>query len=152
MYSSDFLHLEHIAGEEGDDEQHNRDKERPCCEQFLLGRIALWRSSSVIVQVYRIVHVLRGETHPRGRSLLHRWLALCSIRQPLCRGSQVRPGYSILRSSKPIPTSFAEAIAKEPSVYELTKVVEVLGIISRSLRLGRDQVGDSLREPRKMRY
>jgi hypothetical protein len=61
-------------------------------------------------------------------------------------------GYSILRSWKPIPTRFAEAIAKEPPVCVWTKVVEVLDIIPRSLRLGRDQVGDSLRERRKMRY
>lgn len=37
----DLFHLHQVAGEEGDDEQHDGDEERPCCEKFLLGGVAL---------------------------------------------------------------------------------------------------------------
>lgn len=78
MYSSDLLHLQHIACEESNNEQHNRDEERPCREQFLLSRVTLWRSSSVFLVVNCLFS--NGKTHPQDRSL-HRSLALCSIRQ-----------------------------------------------------------------------
>lgn len=41
MDGRDLLHLEHVAGEEGDDEQHDGDEERPCREELLLRRVAL---------------------------------------------------------------------------------------------------------------
>lgn len=40
--SRDLFHLEHVAGEEGGDEKHDRDEEGPGGEELLLRRVALW--------------------------------------------------------------------------------------------------------------
>lgn len=66
MDSSNFLHLEHVAGEEGDDHQHERNEDGPCRQELLLSRVSLC-DNAVSVRL-SIIH--RGNTVKGSRLVM----------------------------------------------------------------------------------
>ena len=72
--SRHLLLLQHVAGEEGDDEQHDGYEQSPCCEQFFLRRVALYSDVSYLSQ-----RCLATRLYLRGR--IPQSPGLCSVRQ-----------------------------------------------------------------------
>lgn len=79
MNSRNLLHLQHVAGEEGNNKKHNGDEESPCREQLLLCRVALCVMPSSSANLY---HISPSHDECYLQDQTPRPPALCSIRQP----------------------------------------------------------------------
>lgn len=116
MDRGNLFHLKKVARQECDDEQHDRDEERPCREQLLLSRIALCIQSSVHVGIDGVSVVPRGNAPSESDSSSARSMFNTSVL--VSRGPwtsiplQEAPeeGFSILRSFMLMAASSEAAI------------------------------------------